>query len=77
LDQIRSAIEAFIPLKPRVALRATHVVECGHLALTKSEWTLKATNPESVQMEGNGTEVLRRQADGSWRYLIDDPFFAA
>jgi ketosteroid isomerase-like protein len=55
------------------------VVECGDLALTKSAWTIKAKSPEgeAVEMEGNGTEVLRRQADGSWRYLIDDPFFAA
>jgi uncharacterized protein (TIGR02246 family) len=78
LDQIRAAIEAWIPLKPRIALRATHLVECGDLALSQSEWTLKATNPEGepLQMEGNGTEVLRRQADGSWRFLIDDPFGA-
>jgi uncharacterized protein (TIGR02246 family) len=65
LDQIRAAIEAWIPLEPRVALRATHVVECGDLALSQSEWTLKATNPEGepLEMEGKGTEVLRRQAD--------------
>ncbi|MBV9547223.1 MAG: hypothetical protein JOY61_22870 [Chloroflexi bacterium] len=27
-----------------------------------------------VDLGGNTTEVIRRQADGTWRYVIDDPF---
>jgi len=27
-----------------------------------------------VDLGGNTTEVIRRQYDGTWRYVIDDPF---
>ncbi len=30
------------------------------------------TNP--AQMSGHGVEVARRQSDGTWLYVIDDPF---
>jgi ketosteroid isomerase-like protein len=32
------------------------------------------THGSAVDLGGNTTEVVRRQADGTWRYVIDDPF---
>jgi hypothetical protein len=33
--------------------------------------------PGSDSTEGTTAEVVRRQADGTWRYLIDNPFGGA
>jgi ketosteroid isomerase-like protein len=31
----------------------------------------------AVEMEGRGTEIARRQADGRWLFVIGDPFSGA
>jgi uncharacterized protein (TIGR02246 family) len=78
LEQIQAAFEAWQSLNPQVTLRTTYVVECGDIALTKSEWTVRARDPDGtrIKLQGTGTEVLRRQADGTWRFVIDDPYGA-
>jgi enoyl-CoA hydratase len=35
--------------------------------------TLGPSDGERAELEGTSTEVARRQPDGSWRYVIDDP----
>ncbi len=48
----------------------------GDLALLHAEWTLKGTGPDgqAVELAGRTSEVVRRQTDGSWRYVIDNPY---
>ena len=43
----------------------------GDIALSGADWRLDTGDGESL--EGRSLEVLRRQPDGSWRYLIDCP----
>ena len=31
-------------------------------------------NGNTVEMEGNGVEIVRRQADGTWKFIIDNPW---
>jgi ketosteroid isomerase-like protein len=51
------------------------VVENGDLALTVSDYTFTSTGPDGKQtsISARGTEVVRRQADGTWRFIIDNP----
>jgi uncharacterized protein (TIGR02246 family) len=80
VEQIRTALQAFQVLKPEeMTLRPTDLVECGDIALARSEWSLKGITPdgEPVEVAGKGIEVLRRQADGSWKFLIDHIFGGA
>jgi uncharacterized protein (TIGR02246 family) len=80
VEQIRAALGAFQVLKPEeMTLRPTDVVECGDIALVRSEWSVKGTTPdgEPVEIGGKGLEVLRRQADGSLKFLIDHIFGGA
>ena len=46
------------------------------LALLYSSWVLRGTGPDGtpVEMTGRGTEVARRQADGTWRLAPDNPY---
>lgn len=75
-EGIRQALGAFLAAKPRMALRATNIVKTGDIALIYGAWTMQGTGADGkpTQMQGQSTEVLRRQADGTWRYLVDDPF---
>ena len=73
---IREVLTEFLAQKPRLTIQVAQVVESGDLALLCSRWTLKATGPDGtpVELTGQGAEVVRRQADGTWRFVIDNPF---
>jgi uncharacterized protein (TIGR02246 family) len=73
---IRSALEAFVALRPTLTGEIDKVVVAGKTALVTNEWTLQGTDPQGgeVRMEGKSADVLRRRADGSWAILIDDPW---
>jgi ketosteroid isomerase-like protein len=47
----------------------------GSLALTGLKWSATGTDPEGkpVALSGNSTEVVRRQSDGTWLFVIDNP----
>jgi ketosteroid isomerase-like protein len=52
-------------------------MEAGGVALVVNRWSLRGQGPEGpVEMGGRSADVLRRQGDGSWRVLIDDPWGA-
>jgi uncharacterized protein (TIGR02246 family) len=77
---IREALVPFVALRGQLQLRTTAVIENGDLALVYGEWSLTGgTDPDGnpVDMEGRSTEIMRRQSDGSWRDVIDDPYSQA
>jgi ketosteroid isomerase-like protein len=39
-------------------------------------WSFSGTGPdgEPVRLAASNADVLRRQADGSWRFVIDNPW---
>ncbi len=76
LAAIRVAIQELLSIKPHLQLEVTRVLQAGDIALLSSTWTLTGTTPEgnALTMSGNGMEVVRRQSDGTWRYVIDDPY---
>jgi ketosteroid isomerase-like protein len=58
---------------------SSYAIEAGDLALLRGEWQLKGTGPDgrSLETAGNDIEVARRQADGTWRFVIDHAFGAS
>ena len=44
----------------------------GDIGLTHTHWRLDI--PGSEAMEGVTAEIVRRQSDGTWKYLIDNPW---
>jgi ketosteroid isomerase-like protein len=59
-------------------MQTTYCVESGDTALLCGKWQLSGNGPDgsAVEMRGNSIEVVRRQNDGSWRFVIDHPFGA-
>ena len=74
-DAIRPVMEAFISTKPSLTMEPKEVVVSGDVAVTRGNWKLVGTGPdgEALEMGGRSLEVVRRQADGTWRFIIDDP----
>jgi uncharacterized protein (TIGR02246 family) len=70
-EAIRAALAGLLALQGRMTSTNVACVETGVLALLEAEWELSA---DSVEEQGRSVEVVRRQADGSWRYVIDLPY---
>ena len=72
---IREALTGFIAMNPTLTVDVPLVLESGETALLHSCWKLNGTGPDGpVNMEGKGIEVVRRQADGTWKFIIDNPW---
>jgi uncharacterized protein (TIGR02246 family) len=72
---IRELMAGMLKGKPKMTMKVPVVIQNGDLALLVSDYTVAATGADGKQstMSGRGTEVVRRQADGSWRFIIDNP----
>jgi uncharacterized protein (TIGR02246 family) len=79
LDAIRAALEQFAALRPAMRGEVEKVLEAGDVALVTNRWHLEGTGPDGapLAMGGVSADVMRRQADGTWRILVDDPWGAA
>jgi uncharacterized protein (TIGR02246 family) len=73
---IRAALGGFISMNGELDLEVTRVLEVDDLALVIGVWTFNGTGSdgEPVQLAAKNADVLRRQADGSWRFVIDNPW---
>jgi uncharacterized protein (TIGR02246 family) len=73
---IREALAAFVGAKPRITLTPRLVSQAGDLALVTAKWELGLNGDDGkpAKMHGQSVEVVRRQADGTWRFAIDMPF---
>ena len=72
---IREANTAILALNPRATLEHLAAVRSGDLALLISRWSVDGTGPdgEPVHVSSQTADVARRQADGTWRFAIDNP----
>lgn len=78
LDEIRKNNAALIALKPKfnIAFIKFTLSGDGSLATNRMKATLswKDAEGKAVEASVDTLEVARKQEDGSWRYIIDDPY---
>ena len=73
-DAIRAAVEPTFALEPRAEIDVVEKLQADGLALTHARWSVVgAEGGERVEMAGRGTIVSRRQPDGSWRVVLNNP----
>lgn len=74
VDQIGPALKGFLDIGGKMKLDTKKVVIVGDLAYLMNRWSLTATNDDGSPLEMGAVtaEVARRQADGSWLYVIDN-----
>ena len=74
--EIREGLSGFLAARPNMTLSPRVVATTDGLALVTSKWevTLTGADGQRSTMHGQSVEVVRRQADGTWRFAIDLPF---
>lgn len=62
-----------------IDVRPRHVYVAGDIALLIVDWAIEGTGPDGapVRLRGTATDVARRGPEGTWRYIIDNPFGTA
>ncbi len=75
-ESIRQSLRNFIDLKGMLNLKVTRVLQTSDLALVTTEWSFSGTGPDGnpVNMTSKSADVLREQSDGTWRFVIDNPW---
>lgn len=67
---IRAELESLLRLRGTMVSTNSFCLENGDLALLRADWTV-TDERGAVVASGSSTEVVRRQADGRWLYVID------
>jgi uncharacterized protein (TIGR02246 family) len=73
--RLREGLGGLIAGKPTVSCKVTQTLRAGDTAVCYNDWSMSAPGPDgqTVQYSGKALEVVRRQADGTWKFAIDDP----
>lgn len=75
-ESIRGYLAPLIESKARMDMGDITVVPLDdNLAVLHHDWraTLTDADGKQTEMSGKATEVVRRQSDGTWLFLLDDP----
>ena len=75
-ESVRQSLRSFIDLKGRLDLKVKRVFQASDLALVTTEWSFSGTGPDNkpATMVSKSTDLLVQQADGTWRFVIDNPW---
>lgn len=73
---LRTLFAGFIAAGARFTFDGSEVIVAGDIALHLMPWKMTGVAPDGspVTSAGLSVAVLRRQADGRWLMVIDDPF---
>ena len=66
---LRASMKPWVDTKPDLVCDPRKVIQAGDLALVHVYSHVRGSDAI-----GHAVEVTRRQPDGSWLYVIDDPF---
>jgi uncharacterized protein (TIGR02246 family) len=69
-EGLRQELAPFAAAKARFDFNIKQVIQTGDIALMHTDWQVSWPR----QMSQHAMEVARRQPDGTWRWLIGDPF---
>lgn len=74
---MRAMVEGLVGAITHIEGSTRKLFVVGDVALGSGSWTAQVALPDGTTIEQRGTtaEVSRRQPDGTWRLVIDDPLF--
>ena len=74
-DAIREHLSGLLSINP--ALRNQHLktIVVGDVGVQFSDWKVDGVdeNGDRIAAEGRACDVIRRQPDGTWRIVVDNP----
>lgn len=73
---LKEAMNEYVTMKPKFSMPIHEVIESGDIALHISPWTMSAIDPtgKEIKQTGFSLAVLRKQANGEWLIVIDNPY---
>lgn len=73
---IRQVMKRLLTAQPRFEMQIEHVLQANDVALVYAAWKLTRATPEGGDNEisGKGTDIVRRQANNAWLFVVDNPF---
>ena len=76
---ICESLKGFLKGADKVSIETAFELRTDDLALLRSVWQMDGKDDEgkAITMNGSGIEVVQRQEDGSWLYVLDHPMGAA
>ncbi len=76
LPALKENLEGYLSLGGQIDLRLQRCIRSSDLAILYSGWAMNGHAPDGseVSKSGQTTDVVRRQEDGTWLVVIDNPF---
>jgi len=69
-EAIRQEWTGLVAMRGRISTVTAYAIETGDIALLRGDFTFKSGD---VEFGSSTAEVVRRQPDGTWLYIIDHP----
>jgi uncharacterized protein (TIGR02246 family) len=73
-EQFEAAIKAILSIKGKMEIKTVYCLQTGNIAVGRSEWNI--TDSGEAKISAKGIEVMKQQADGTWKIIIDHAFGA-
>ena len=73
-EKFEEAIKAILSVKGKMEIKTVYCFQTGDIAVGRSEWNI--TDGNEVKVSAKGIEVMKQQADGTWKIVIDHAFGA-
>ena len=73
-EDFTTAVKAILSIKGKMEIKTVYCLQSGDVAVGRSEWSIKEGNETKVSAKG--VELMKRQADGGWKIVIDHAFGA-
>ena len=73
-EKFEEAIKAILSIEGKMEIKTVYCQQTGDIAVGRSEWSI--TDGDEVKISAKGIEVMKQQADGTWKIVIDHAFGA-
>jgi ketosteroid isomerase-like protein len=73
-EKFEEAVKGILSIKGKMEIKTVYCLQVGDLAVGRSEWNI--TDDGEVKISAKGIEVMKQQADGTWKIIVDHAFGA-
>ncbi|MCL6417369.1 DUF4440 domain-containing protein [Aestuariirhabdus sp. Z084] len=75
IETICESLRRFMNAAQSIELETLYEMRNGDIALLRSSYTyhILSEDGESLSHSGSGIEIVQRQSDGTWLFMIDHP----
>ncbi|MFE5318257.1 YybH family protein [Paenibacillus sp. NPDC056579] len=78
IEQIRKTLEELLRLQGSMISKNIYCIPFENIALLRAHFILQTVGKDGnpIQILGHTSEILRKQQDGRWLYIVDHPYGA-